>query len=98
MEDGVWSQIMKIQAIVEHEPPHKGVEGEAQASEEVWDKHNTLVGLRRRDNLPRAGSLCRMSAVRYPTSLSLVISSSWIEEDTHRPLALDPDILEDLGC
>ena len=43
---------MKIQPIVEHEPPHKGVEGEAQASEEVWDKHNALIGLRRRDNLP----------------------------------------------
>ena len=52
MEDGVWSQIMKIQPIIEHEPPHKGGEGEAQSSEEVWDKHNALVGLRRRDNLP----------------------------------------------
>ena len=52
MEDGVWSQIMEIQAIVEHEPPHKGVEGEAQAAEEVRDKHNTLIGLRCRDNLP----------------------------------------------
>ena len=38
---------MKIQPIVEHEPPHKGVEGEAQAVEEVRDKHN-----RCRDNLP----------------------------------------------
>ena len=52
MEDGVWSQIMKIQPIVEHEPPHEGVEGEAQASEEVRDKHNALIGLRCRDNLP----------------------------------------------
>ena len=52
MEDSVRSQIMKIQPIVEHEPPHKGVEGEAQASEEVRDKHNTLIGLRCRDNLP----------------------------------------------
>ena len=43
---------MKIQPIVEHEPPHKGVEGEAQAAEEVRDKHNTLIGLRCRDNLP----------------------------------------------
>ena len=54
MEDGVWSQIMKIQPIVEHEPPHKGVEGETQASEEVGNEHNTLIGLWRRDNLPRS--------------------------------------------
>ena len=45
---------MKIQPIVEHEPPHKGVEGEAQASEEVRDKHDALVGLWRGDNLPRS--------------------------------------------
>ena len=43
---------MKIQPIVEHEPPHKGVEGEAQASEEVRNKHNALIGLRYRDDLP----------------------------------------------
>ena len=43
---------MKIQPIVEHEPPHKGVEGEAQATEEVRAKHNALMGLRCRDNLP----------------------------------------------
>ena len=52
MEDGVWSQIMTIQPVVEHEPPHKGVEGEAQASEEVRDKPDALIGLRRGDNLP----------------------------------------------
>ena len=43
---------MKIQPIVEHEPPHKGIEGEAQASEEVRNKHDALIGLRRGDNLP----------------------------------------------
>ena len=43
---------MKIQPVVEHEPPHKGIEGEAQAAEEVRNKHDALVGLRRRDNLP----------------------------------------------
>ena len=45
MEDSVRSQIMKIQPILEHEPPPKGVEGEAQAAEEVRDKHDTLIGL-----------------------------------------------------
>ena len=45
---------MKIQPVIEHEPPHKGIEGEAQAAEEVRNKHNTLIGLRCRDNLPRS--------------------------------------------
>ena len=44
---------MKIQPIVEHEIPHKGVEGEAQASEEVRNEHDALIGLRRGDNFPR---------------------------------------------
>ena len=44
---------MKIQPIIEHEPPHEGMEGETQTTEEVWDKNNTLIGLRRRDDLPR---------------------------------------------
>ena len=43
---------MKIQPIVEHEPPHKGVEGEAQAAEEVWDKNDALIRLRCGDDLP----------------------------------------------
>ena len=43
---------MKIQPIIEHEPPHEGIEGETQTAEEVWDKNDTLIGLRRRDGLP----------------------------------------------
>ena len=43
---------MKIQPVIEHEPPHKGVEGEAQATEEVWDKNDTLIRLRCGDDLP----------------------------------------------
>ena len=43
---------MKIQPVIEHEPPHKGIEGEAQAAEEVRNKHDALIGLRRRDDLP----------------------------------------------
>ena len=45
---------MKIQPIVEHEPPHKGIEGEAQATEEVRNKHDALIRLRSRDDLPRS--------------------------------------------
>ena len=43
---------MKIQPIIEHEPPHKGIEGEAQAMEEVSNKHDALIGLWCRDDLP----------------------------------------------
>ena len=52
MEDGVWSQIMEIQAIIKHESPHKRIEGEAQTTEEVRNKHSALIGLRCRDDLP----------------------------------------------
>ena len=52
MEDSVWSQVMKIQPIIEHDPPHERIEGETQAMEEVWDENDTLVGLQRRDDLP----------------------------------------------
>ena len=43
---------MKIQPIVEHEPPHKGIEGEAQATEKVRDKNDALIRLRCGDDLP----------------------------------------------
>ena len=43
---------MKIQPIVEDEPPHEGIEGEAQAAEEVRDKHDAFIGLWCRDDLP----------------------------------------------
>ena len=43
---------MKIQSIIEHEPPHERIEGETQTTEEVWDKNNTPIGLRHSDDLP----------------------------------------------
>ena len=52
MEDSVQSQIMKIQPIIEHEPPHEGIKGETQTMEEVWEGNNTLIRLRHRDDLP----------------------------------------------
>ena len=55
VEDGVWSQIVEIQPVVEHETPHEGVEGEAQASEEVRNEHDALIGLRHGDILPWSG-------------------------------------------
>ena len=52
MEDGVRSRIMKIQPITKHEPPHKRIEGEAQATEEVSDKYDALIRLGSWDDLP----------------------------------------------
>ena len=35
---------MEIQAVVEHEPPDKGMEGEAQTAEEMGKKYYPLMG------------------------------------------------------
>ena len=43
---------MEIQAIVEHEPPYKGVEWEAQSAEEMGEEHHPLMGPRGGDELP----------------------------------------------
>ena len=43
---------MKIQPVIKHEPPHKGIEGEAQAAEKVRDKNDALIRLRCGDDLP----------------------------------------------
>ena len=43
---------MKIQPVIEHEPPHKGIEGEAQAAEEVRNKYDALIRIGSRDDLP----------------------------------------------
>ena len=43
---------MEIQAIVEHEPPDKGVEWEAQSAEEMGEEYHPLMG---------PGGYCRRS-------------------------------------
>ena len=43
---------MKIQPVIEHKPPHKGIKGEAQAAEEVRNKYDALIRLRSWDDLP----------------------------------------------
>ena len=43
---------MKIQPVIEHELPHKGIKGEAQAAEKVRDEYDALIGLGCRDDLP----------------------------------------------
>ena len=49
------SQIMEIQAVVEHEPPDKGVKGKAQSAEEVAKKYDPLMGPGGGDELSLVG-------------------------------------------
>ena len=48
---------MEIQAIVEHEPPDKWVEREAQSTKEMGEEHHPLMG-------PRSGD--ELSLIREP--------------------------------
>ena len=44
VEDEIRGQIMEIQAVVEHEPPDKGMEWEAQSAEEMGKEYYPLMG------------------------------------------------------
>ena len=50
---------MEIQAIVEHEPPDKGVKWEAQSAEEMGKEYHPLMGPRGGDGLPLVGEPMR---------------------------------------
>ena len=52
VEDEVRRQIVEIQAVVEHEPPDKWVEWEAQSTEEMGEEHHPLMGPGGGDELP----------------------------------------------
>ena len=52
VEDKVWGQIVKIQAIVEHAPPDEWVERESQSVEEMGKEHYPLIGSGGGDELP----------------------------------------------
>ena len=54
VEDEVRGQIVEIQAAVEHEPPDKWVEREAQSAEEMGEEHHPLMGPRGGDEIGRA--------------------------------------------
>ena len=43
---------MKVQAVVEHEPPEKWVERKSQPAEEMGEEHHPLMGPGGRDELP----------------------------------------------
>ena len=80
---------MEIQAVVEHEPPDKWVEWEAQSAEEMREEHHPLMGPRAGMRCPSSGSRCVMSLDKYPAFLSFLMCPSVTEETIHLPLAPD---------
>ena len=59
IEDKIWGQIVEIHAVVEHEPPDKGVEWEAQSVEEMGKEYHPLMRSRGGDELPFIGEPVR---------------------------------------
>ena len=59
VEDEVRSQIMEIQAVVEHESPDKWVEWKTQSVEEVGEKYYPLMGPWGGEKLPLFGKPVR---------------------------------------
>ena len=59
VEDEIRGQIMETQAVVEHEPPDKGMEWEAQSAEEMGKEYYPLMGPGGGDELPRIGEPVR---------------------------------------
>ena len=90
VEDEVRGQIVKIQAVVEHEPPDKWVEREAQFAEEMGGGNTTLSwGLGVGMSCPFSGSRYAMSLYRYLAFLSFLMCPSMTEETIHLPPAPD---------
>ena len=89
VEDKIRGQIVEIQAIVEHEPPDKWVEREAQSAKEMGEEHHPLMGPGGGDERPSSGSRCAISLDRYPAPRSFLMCSSIMEEANHLPPAPD---------
>ena len=89
VEDEIRSEIMEIQAIVEHESPDKWVKRKTQSAEEMGKEHHPLMGPGGGDELPSSGSRCAMSLCRYPAFLNLLMCPSVTEEAIHLPPAPD---------
>ena len=85
VEDKIRGQIVEIQAIVEHEPPEKWVEREAQSTEEMGEEHHPLMGPRGGDELPLFGKLVR-DVVRQVSGLPQLFDVSLHDGGDH-PLA-----------
>ena len=80
---------MEIQAIVEHEPPDKWVEWEAQSAEEIGEEHHPLMGPGGGDELPLIWEPVRDVVGKVSGSLSFLMSPSVTEETIHLPPAPD---------
>ena len=89
VEDEIRGQIMEIQAVVEHEPPDKGMEWEAQSAEEMGKKYYPLVGSGGGDELSLVRERCAISLDRYPALRSFWMCPSVTEEAIHLPPASD---------
>ena len=89
MEDGLRSQIVEIQAVIEHEPPDEWMERKAQSAEEVGKEYDPLMGPGVGMSCPLLGSRCAMSLDRYPALRSLLMCPSITEEVIHLPPAPD---------
>ena len=76
---------MEIQAIVEHEPPDKWLEREAQSTEEMGEEHHPLMGPRGGDELPLFGKPVR-DVVRQVSGLPQLFDMSLRDGGDH-PLA-----------
>ena len=89
VEDEIRGQIVEIQAVVEHEPPDKGVKWKAQSAEEVGKKNDPLMGPGGGDELPLIWDRCVMLLDKYPAFLGFLICPSVTEEAIHLPPAPD---------
>ena len=85
VEDEIRGLITEIQAVVEHEPPDKGVEWEAQSAEEMGEEHHPLMGPRGGDELPLFGEPVR-DVVRQVSGLPQLFDVSLHDGGDH-PLA-----------
>ena len=63
---------MEIQAVVEHEPPDKGVKWKAQSAKEVGEKNDPLMGPRGGDELPLVGEPVRNIAGQISDTAQLL--------------------------
>ena len=82
---------MEIQAIVEHEPPDKGMEWEAQSAEEMGKEYYPLMGPGGGDELSLVGEPVRDVAGQISGVVQLLDLPSVTEEAIHLPPA--PDIV-----
>ena len=89
VEDEVRGHIVEIQAVVEHEPPDKWVEREAQSAEEMGEEHHPLMRPGVGTSCPSSGSRCAMSLCRYPAFLNFLMCPYVTEEAIHLPPAPD---------